>query len=75
VKLLSHYKKEGRFRFNIRKKFFYHEGDEALAQAAWRSCGCPLSGRAQGQAGRGWEHPALVEGVPAHGRGVELGGL
>ena len=52
-----------------------HEGAEALAQAAQRSCGCPLPGRAQGQAGWGWEHPGLVEGVPARGRGLGLGGL
>ena len=32
----------------------------------------PPPGRVQGQVGRGSEHPALVEGVPAHGRGVEL---
>jgi len=44
-----------------------YEGGEALAQAAQSSCGCPLPGRAQGQVGWGWEHPALVEGVPAYG--------
>ena len=46
------------------------EGGEALAQAAQRSCGCPLPGRAQGQAGWSSEHPGLVGDVPAHGRGV-----
>ena len=29
----------------------------------------PPPGRVQGQVGRGSEHPALVEGVPAHGEG------
>jgi len=51
-------------------------GGEALAQAAQRSCGCPeelwlpLPGSDQGQVGWGLEHPGLVEGVPAHGRGI-----
>ena len=47
-----------------------HEGGETLAQAALRSCVCPLPGRAQGQVGWSSEQPGLVEGVPAHGRGV-----
>jgi len=33
-------------------------------------CGCPLPGSVQGQVGWGFEQPGLVEGVPAHGRGV-----
>ena len=41
-----------------------------MAHAARRSCGCPLPGSVQGQAGWGFEQPGLVEGVPAHGRGV-----
>ena len=48
----------------------HHEGGEALAQVAQRSCGCPLPGSAQGQAGWSSEHPGLVEDAPAHGRGV-----
>jgi len=47
-----------------------HEGGETLAQAAQRSCGCPLPGSVQGQVGWGSEHPGLVEDVPADGRGV-----
>jgi len=47
-----------------------HEGGEALAQVAQRSCGCPLPGSIQGQAGWSCEHPGLVEDVPADGRGV-----
>ena len=46
------------------------EGGEALAQVAQRSCGCPLPARVQGQVGRGFGQPGLVEGVPARGRGV-----
>jgi len=58
-----------------KEEIFPREGGEALAQAAQRSCGCPLPGRVQGQVGRGWEHPGLVEGVPARGRGLERDGL
>jgi len=47
-----------------------HEGDEALAQVAQRSCGCPLPGSVQGRVGWNSEHPGLVEDVPAHSRGV-----
>ena len=53
----------------------YGEGGEALEAVAQRSCGCSIPGRVQGQVGRGLEQPGLVEGVPAHGRGVELGDL
>jgi len=48
----------------------HSEGAEALAEVAQGSCGCPLPGRVQGQVGRGLEQPGLMEGVPAHGRGV-----
>jgi len=44
-------------------------GGEALAQAAQRSCGCPLPGSVQGQVGWGFEQLGLVEGGPAHGGG------
>ena len=45
--------KDGRFRLDIRKNFFflYWEGGEAVAQAAQRSCECPIPGGAQGQVG------------------------
>ena len=62
--------KEGRFRLDIRKKFFTVRGGETVEQFAQRSCGCPLPGSVQGQVGRGFEQPGLVEGVPAHGREV-----
>jgi len=53
-----------------KKEILHHEGGEALAQAAQRSCGCPVPGSVQGQVGWGCEQPGLVEGVPAHGIGV-----
>jgi len=56
-----------------KKEILCCEGSEALAQVAQRSCGCPLPGSVQVQVGRGFEQPALVEGVPAHGRGVGTG--
>jgi len=61
--------KEGRLRLD-RRKILYCESGEALAQVVQRSCGCPLPGSVQGQVGWGSEQPHLVEGVPAHGRGV-----
>jgi len=45
-------------------------GGESLEQAAQRSCGCLVPESVQGQVGGGFEQPGLVEGVPAHGRGV-----
>jgi len=62
--------KEGRFKLDIRKKFFHHEGGETLEQVSQRSCRCPLPGSVQGQVGWSSEQHGLVEGVPAHGRGV-----
>jgi len=40
-----------------------------------RSCGCPLPGNVQDQAGWGSEHPGLAAGVPARGRGLGLDDL
>jgi len=57
------------------KEVLSSEAGEAPAQAAQRSCGCPLPGSGQGQASRGFEQPGLVEGVPGRGRGLELGDL
>ena len=66
--------KEGRFRSDTRKKFLpSSEGGEALEQVVQRSCDCSLPGSIQGQVGWGFEQPRLVEGVPAHGRGVRTG--
>ena len=43
--------KEGRFKLDVREKFFT-ESDEALAQAAQR-CGCPIPGGSR----LGWIRP------------------
>jgi len=51
-------------------EILHSEGGEALAQVAQRICGCPFPGSVQGQVGWGFEQPGLLEGVPAHGRGV-----
>jgi len=50
-------------------------GVEALEQVAQRSYGCSIPGAAQGQIGWGPGHPGLVEGVPAHGKGIGPGDL
>ena len=54
---------QGRFRLDIRRKFFHSEGGDALEQVAQEGCGCPIPGGIQGQAGCG---------DPAHNRGLEL---
>jgi len=60
--------KEGRFRLDIRKKFFYYEGGETLEQVAQRGRRCHILGSIQRQVGRGSEQPDLVEAIPAHCR-------
>jgi len=52
--------KEGRFRSNVRKKIFYHEGGET--HVAQGICGCPIPESVQGQ---GFEQPELVKDAPA----------
>jgi len=64
--------KEGRFRLDISKIFFYSEGGEALQQVAWGGSRCPMPGKIQGQVGQDSEQPDLAEDVPAHYRGVRL---
>ena len=64
--------KEGGFRLDIRKMFFYDEGCETLQQVAQRGGRCPIPGNIQGQAGLGSEQPGLVEDVPTHCREVGL---
>ena len=51
---------------------FYAEGGETLAHRGGR---CPIPGNIPGRVGRGSEQPGLAEDVPAHCRGVGLGGL
>ena len=48
----------------------YAEGGETLEEVVQRSCECPIIRSVQSQVGGGFEQPGLVEGVPAHGRGV-----
>jgi len=67
--------REGRFRLDIRKKFFYNVGGETLERVALRGGGGPIPGSIQGQVGLGSEQPGLVEDVPAHCRGVGLDDL
>ena len=45
--------RQGRFRLDIRRKFFHTERGDALEQVAQGSCGCPIPGGIQGQAGCG----------------------
>jgi len=52
---------QGRFRLDIRRKLFIQGGD-ALEQVAQGSCGCPIPGGIQGQAGCGSGQPGLVVG-------------
>ncbi|KAK4810483.1 hypothetical protein QYF61_004263 [Mycteria americana] len=62
--------KEGRFRLDIRKNFFYDKGCETLEQVAQRSCGCPITRSVQGQVAWNFEQLDLVEDDPARGRGL-----
>ena len=64
--------KEGRFRLDLRKKFFYNEGGETLEQVAQRVSGGPIPRNIQGQVGWCSEQPGLVKDVPAHCRGIGL---
>ena len=63
--------RQGRFRLDIRRKFFHPESGDALEQVARGRCGCPITGGIQGQAGCGSEQPGLVVGDPVHSGGVE----
>ena len=64
--------RQGRFRLDIRRKFFHTEGGDALEQVAQGGCGCPIPGDIQGQAGCGFGQPGLLVGDSAHSRGLEL---
>ena len=64
--------RQGKFRLDIRRKFFT-EGGDTLEQVAQGGCGCPIPGGIQGQAGCGSGQPVLVVGDPARSRGGETG--
>lgn len=49
---------------------FYCEGGETLPRDAQSSCGYPIPGNVQRQAGKGLEPPGLVGDVPAHLKGA-----
>ncbi|KAK4832276.1 LOW QUALITY PROTEIN: hypothetical protein QYF61_021675 [Mycteria americana] len=51
--------REGRFRLDLEKEFFYNEGGEALEQFAQRGSGGPIPGNIQGWVGWGSEQPYL----------------
>lgn len=50
--------RQGRFRSDI-----FTQGGDALEQVAQGSCGCPIPGGIQGQAGCGSEQPGLEVGT------------
>jgi len=54
------------------KEILHCKGCEAQEQEAQRSCGSLIPASVQGQAGCGFQPPGLVEGVPAHGRGLGI---
>ena len=62
--------REGKFRLDIREKFFTVKV-ATLEQVAQRNCGCSITGSVQGHVGCGFEQPDQVKDVPAYGRGGE----
>ena len=62
--------RQGRFRLDIRRKFFT-EGGDTLEQVAQGGCGCPIPGGIQGQAGCGSGQPVLVTDDPARSTAIE----
>ena len=67
--------KEGRFTLDIRIKFFYSKGGEALLLVAQRCGRRPILGDIQGQTGPGSEQLDLPVDVPVHCEGVGVDDL
>jgi len=67
--------KRGLIWIRYSEEILYSEGGKALAQVAQRSCGCPIPGGVQGQAGWGPGQPGLVGDIFARGGGLQLGDL
>jgi len=63
--------KEGRFSLDIGKKFSKMRVVKHWKEVVQRGGRCPIPGDVQSQVRRGSERPGLVEGVPAHGRGLD----
>jgi len=55
-----------------KKEVLHLEGSKTLKEVAQKSSGCLLPGSAQGQVGWDFDQDGPVEGVPAHGRVLEL---
>jgi len=62
--------KEGRFRLDIRKKFFPMRVVKHWHRLPREAVAAPSLAVFKGQAGWSSEQPGLVEDVPTHGRGA-----